>query len=443
MLRVTGTAISHPGQVRKTNQDRAFYDDAIGAVADGMGGHQGGEQAAAITIEIMSRIGTDPSRQRLLDTVRLANRAVFDESERPELRGMGTTIVAAALHPDDGTVTMINVGDSRGYRFRAGRLQQVTVDHSLVEELVRQGRISEEDARSHPQRNIVTRALGLSTDIDIDVFDLDAQHGDRLLLCSDGLFNEVAIDVIAERLGSVADLDALAAELVDLACEGGGRDNISVVLLDITDDEDPGAIRASVENRRRKDPMATRLGSTIREDDVPSDRAATVIDDVPDAPGFEPDPVPTEEVPPIDQFEDSFEPAAAAPPVEPVHAAPMEPQVDPVVERDRGRSRWVALAVIATFLLAFLGINWYAGGAYFATEQSGEVVILKGRPGGLLWIDPELEETTGVSIGELAPAGVQQLEQEVEWTSLDDARTFVDQLERVDAPADGATDDGG
>ncbi len=411
MLKMTGVAVTHPGQIRKTNQDRALFSPNFGAVADGMGGHQGGEQAAAITIDIMSGLTGALSRQRLLDTVRLANQAVFDESERPELRGMGTTIVAAALHADEARITVINVGDSRGYRLRNGEFHQVTVDHSLVEELIRQGRITEEDALTHPQRNIVTRALGLGSEIDIDVFDLDARHGDRVLLCSDGLFNEVDDEVIAEQLRSIADPDRAAAVLVELACEGGGRDNISVVLLDVIDDDDRVAIRAAAESTRRKMPAA----------------AAAVFGDVKDAEDIAIDPNPTGRVPTVVDDEPAPEQRPAP---EPVRA---KSTPDPVVDRDRGRSRWVALAVVATFLVALLGINWYGGGAYFAADESGQVVIFKGRPGGLLWVDPELEIETGVSIDELAPAGVQQLEQEVEWTSLADAQTFVDQLDRVES----------
>lgn len=410
MLRLTGTAVTHAGQIRKTNQDRALFSPSVGAVADGMGGHQGGEQAAAITIDIMSGLTGHLSRDRLLDTVRAANQAVFDESERPELRGMGTTIVAAALHADEARITMVNVGDSRGYRLRDGELEQLTVDHSLVEELVRQGRITEADARTHPQRNIVTRALGLSANIEIDVFDLDARHGDRLLLCSDGLFNEVAVDVIADQLRDIADLDLAAEVLVELAREGGGRDNISVVLLDVVDDADPAAIRAAAETTRRPTPAA----------------AATVFGNVEDDEGIEIDPNPTDRVPTVVGNEADTSPLPSS------ASFRDSPEPDPIVDADRSRSRWVALAVVATFLVALLGINWYGGGAYFAAEESGQVVIFKGRAGGLLWVDPELEVETGVSIDELAPAGVQQLEQEVEWTSLSDAQTFVEQLERAE-----------
>lgn len=458
MMKVTGAALTHAGQIRKTNQDRAHYSPLVGAVADGMGGHQGGEQAAAITIEIFGAVDDQLSKDGLIDTVRQANRAVFDESERPELRGMGTTIVAAVLHPEQRRITMVNVGDSRGYRLRDGELEQVTVDHSLVEELVRQGRISEEDARFHPQRNIVTRALGLSSEIEIDVFDLDAQHGDRLLLCSDGLFNEVTVDVIAERLRTLDDPEQAAEQLVELAVAGGGRDNISVVLLDITDDGDPEAIRSATETAVRPTPKAaaTALATTVIEEsdqagaeggqakfDIPpapssldrqTDRArsaTSVFDEIVEpsmAAPFE-DRERTEEHPPVD--------LSVSDEVLHVERAFLDADdtADPqIVDSDRSRARWVAIAVVATFLVAFLGINWFASSAYFAAADAGEVVIFKGRPGGILWIDPEVEQRTGVGVDELAPAGVQKLEQELEWTSIDDAVEFVDQLDRAEPP---------
>lgn len=398
MLKMTGAAATHAGKVRKTNQDRALFSSSVGAVADGMGGHQGGEQAAAIAIEILGGLSGHLTKDRFVDTVRAANSAVFDESDRPELRGMGTTVVAAALHPEDATMTVINVGDSRCYLLRQGELRQITVDHSLVEELVRQGRISEEDARSHPQRNIVTRALGLSDEIDIDVFEIDARHGDRLLLCSDGLFNEVEVDVITDRLREIDDAELAAQVLVELAVVAGGRDNISVVLLDMADDDQASSIRGEAEATQRPTPKAAAAVFGNESTEAPSEPAVE--------PSSEPDP--------SDGHADGVV------------------EAERLMSEERGRARWVAIAVVATCLVAFLGINWFGSSAYFAAEQSGEVVVFRGRPGGILWVDPELEQTTGVAIEDLAPAGLLKLEEELEWTSLDAALEFVDQLERLE-----------
>lgn len=411
MLRLAGAASTHVGQVRKTNQDRVLFSPVVSAVADGMGGHRGGEQAAAITIDTFGQVSERLSKAGLLDTVRAANKAVYDESERPELRGMGTTIVAAVFHPGERRLTMVNVGDSRGYRFRDGELRQVTVDHSLVEELVQQGRISEEDAQSHPQRNIVTRALGLGAEVEIDVFELDVVHGDRFLLCSDGLSNEASSEAITDCLAEAPDPEVAAQELIELAVVGGGRDNISVVVLDVIDDEDPAAVRDAAESVRRPNPRAVAAAlETVDAPQVGDDSLDGPVSggELPDDGGLE-----TNGPPPVAEPR-SF---AAAPPS--------------AVQRDRHRSRLVALAAVVTVLVAFLGINWFASSAYFASEDAGEVVIFKGRPGGILWIDPEVEERTGLTVEELTPAGVQKLEQELEWTSFDDASDFVDQLERI------------
>lgn len=434
MLRLAGAASTHVGQIRKTNQDRAIFTPVIGAVADGMGGHQGGEQAAAIAIETFERLSESVPKHRLIDTVRAANRAVFLESERPELRGMGTTIVAAVLHPDERRLTMVNVGDSRGYRLRDGDLEKITVDHSLVEELVRQGRITEEDAQTHPQRNIVTRALGLSAEVEIDAFDLDVRHGDRFLLCSDGLSNEVAFATIAEELHAAEDPEAATRVLVDLAVAGGGRDNISVVVFDVVDEQDPGFIRATAETTRRPTPRATAAAldtapmPAISSDDEttgePDDDGGGSDDDGQEGDGRGDGDGRADDDGAVDEVPRDADPAAG---VDRSTAARPSPEV----ERDRSRARLVALGVVITFLVAFLGINWFASSAYFAAEDSGEVVIFRGRPGGILWIDPEVEERTGLEIDELTPAGVQKLEQELEWTSLEDAEDFVDQLERV------------
>jgi len=435
---MTGAAVTHIGQVRKTNQDRVLFSPSVGAVADGMGGHQGGEQAAAITIEILAGLSGQVSKDRFVDTVVAANRAVFEESERPELRGMGTTVVAAALHSEDATITVINVGDSRCYLLRRGELRQITVDHSLVEELVRQGRITEEDARSHPQRNIVTRALGLSDEVEIDVFELDAGHGDRLLLCSDGLFNEVEIDAIAAPLREIDDADLAARSLIDLAVAGGGRDNISVVVLDIVDDGHAEFIREQAESARRPTPKA----AAAVFDEVESTSDETPADEPgPDGEGIDQvsvDPRPTDRLPVTDAEEvgDLVDVPESSRGHQPSASSDSRSgglaDDDRLMSEDRGRARWVAMAVIMTFLVAFLGINWFGSSAYFAAEQSGEVVIFRGRPGGILWVDPELEQPTGVAIEDLAPAGVLKLEEELEWTSLEAAIEFVDQLERAD-----------
>ena len=237
---------SHTGMVRSVNQDACLVAEPLFAVADGMGGHAAGEVASEVAVEAL-RINAEASSEGLVRAVKVANRAVWEKGATdPSMRGMGTTMCAVALVPaSDGTegdgtegdaLAVINVGDSRVYLFRDGELDQITEDHSLVEDLVREGRLSHEEAKFHPQRNVVTRVLGMDEDVEVDSWRITPFTGDRLLLCSDGLFNEVDDRSIAGVLRRLSDPNDAAAELVRLANEAGGRDNITVVLVDVVDD---------------------------------------------------------------------------------------------------------------------------------------------------------------------------------------------------------------
>src|SRR5437016_113420 len=228
--------------VRTTNQDRAFEGDGLYAVADGMGGHVGGETAAQTAIEaFQTTFAGHPSADGLADAVRQANHAVWERARaQADLRGMGTTLTALALVTVDGRqdLTVVNVGDSRAYLYQEGVLSQLTADHSLVEEMVRSGELSAEEAAVHPQRHILTRALGIEPDVEVDVSHVPPHAGDRILLCSDGLINEVGDDEIASILGRHPDPEAAAQALVAEARDAGGNDNITVVVVDIVEDGD-------------------------------------------------------------------------------------------------------------------------------------------------------------------------------------------------------------
>lgn len=233
MIRIQSAAATHVGQVRENNQDRALVSGQLAAVADGMGGHAGGDKAAALAIAELSGVSGTISDKSLIKVVQAANKRIFKVALAPELRGMGTTMVAAIVDNDTELMSMVNVGDSRGYQLRDGVLRQVTDDHSLVKDLLRAGRLTEEEARVHPQRNIVTRVLGISEDVDVDLFTIELEPGDRYVLCSDGLTDEVDDAGIAEiLLRSETSADA-ADELVTVAVKNGGRDNVTVAVLDI------------------------------------------------------------------------------------------------------------------------------------------------------------------------------------------------------------------
>ena len=229
------------GQVRQNNQDAVLSDDGLFLVADGMGGHRGGEVASAIAVEQVQAHFTEPTTEALVEAVQAANKAVVDRSDtEPELRGMGTTLTGLARvrsDEDEDRLAIVNVGDSRLYLLKGGtQLQQITEDHSLVATLERQGQLTKAEAAVHPHRNILTRALGIDPMVLVDSWEILPFVGDRYLLCSDGLFNEVPEEEITRILREVDDPDAAASTLVEMANAGGGRDNITVLIVDVLTD---------------------------------------------------------------------------------------------------------------------------------------------------------------------------------------------------------------
>jgi serine/threonine protein phosphatase PrpC len=233
--------ISDVGMVRQANQDTAMANGSLFVVADGMGGHRGGEVAAGITSGYFTNTESISSVEELHDVVVAANDLIREKgASDPDLGGMGTTVVAMGVLPTSSSDDALkfaaaNVGDSRLYLFEDGVLNQISVDHSLVAELTRAGQITAEEAARHPQRNVVTRALGAERDVKVDTWELPARLGQRYLLCSDGLVNEVADAVIGKILSSIDDPAEAAKQLVDRANASGGRDNITVLILDIVD----------------------------------------------------------------------------------------------------------------------------------------------------------------------------------------------------------------
>jgi PPM family protein phosphatase len=219
------------GRVRENNEDAVVSSDRLAVVADGMGGHPGGEVASAVAIALMQAAFTGRSLDELQAAVRAANRAIWDRASA-ELEGMGTTICAAGL-TEDGRLAVVNVGDSRAYLFRNGSLTQLTHDHSVTAEAVRRGELSEQEALDHPHRSVLTRALGVAPEVELDSSAHPAIEGERLLLCTDGLFNEVTNDEIASLMAATGDIQATADGLIQLALARGGRDNISVVVAEI------------------------------------------------------------------------------------------------------------------------------------------------------------------------------------------------------------------
>ncbi len=271
--------LTHVGQLREVNQDAATVDMGIYAVADGMGGHAAGEVAAAMAVESLGAVIRMAGVEDLINAVKAANRAITERAEKePELKGMGTTIVAMASYVDRDVqyLGLVNVGDSRGYRFADGTLSQLTDDHSLVAGLVRDGLLRPDQAEQHPQKNVITRALGIDPNVEVDRWVLTPVAGERYLLCSDGLFNEVSDASIIEVLSTFAFPEDAVAELVDRANAGGGRDNITVLVLDVLDpDVDDREARAAEALANPPAAVAEAAGTPASAPKVDDDTPAT------------------------------------------------------------------------------------------------------------------------------------------------------------------------
>jgi PPM family protein phosphatase len=463
-------AATDQGRVRSNNQDsfRLAPDADLFIVADGMGGHQGGEVASQMAVDTIATAYEEPSVAALVRAVLTANETIYDRSvDDPALRGMGTTVVVAALvhpepepgvldategddgggtstdddtgetdlgpdagaatvdeppveRPDGGTeegpdgdrpghdpdatqLVIANVGDSRAYVYRDGDLIQLTEDHSMVADLVREGRISPEEAENHPQRNILTRVLGVYREIEVDLWPVDPVTGDRYLLCSDGLFNEVGEDAIGAVLRRFDDPTEVATELVRLANEGGGRDNITVVVIDVLDDG--GAARSA----------SAALGATGHRSE-------------PDLAGF------TSAVPAAEVGTDEEPDAEARQQRGRFRRAGRRTTDRSGEPRSRTRVTW-RLVLFVVVLAAVLGgayatVVWYGTSTYYVGFDDDDVAIFRGRPGGLLWIDPELVERTGLSRDNVPARWQATISSGREYGGLSEARDFVANVAR-------------
>jgi serine/threonine protein phosphatase PrpC len=227
--------LTHPGRKRRHNEDSYVHQPPLFAIADGMGGAKAGEVASGIAVEAL-QLRPDLSgddEAYVVDLIQEANRRVYARAnEDAEASGMGTTMTVALVDDANGRVTFGHVGDSRAYRVRDDELEQLTDDHSLVGELIRSGKLTREEAEVHPQRSVITRALGTDPSVDVDTFVVETQPGDIFLLCSDGLSGMVSDTAILNIVrDNRRDLPAAAKALVAAANRGGGDDNITVVVF--------------------------------------------------------------------------------------------------------------------------------------------------------------------------------------------------------------------
>ncbi len=379
---------THVGQVRSNNQDSFVIvaDADLFGVADGMGGHNGGEVASQLAVEALEVHAGEPSLENLMEAARIGNRTIFERAgSEPDLHGMGTTLCALRVvpGPDGDEIAWINVGDSRVYLFRDDNLIQLSRDHSLVEDLVRDGQLTEDEAKVHPKRNIITRALGIDLEVDVDGSTVLPFTGDRFVLASDGLFGEISADQISSVLRRLTDPNEAADELVRLANEAGGRDNITVVVVDVADDGGRAEAASALVAAHR---------STLESQDPSGE--------TPSAP--EPDDDPDEAYTPV--FADR---RSSLPDADDDYGAEID---DPFAGMDQARSKRMTWGVLA-FTLALLAvavvvvgaITWSGRNTYFVQFDDDAVALYRGRPGGLLWIDPQRVEVTDIERAELPP----------------------------------------
>jgi protein phosphatase len=400
------------GRRRQINQDKILESDTIFAVADGMGGHQGGEVASLEAIEALrDAFHRDPTAAGLEAAVRRANEAVAQRARASsELRNMGTTLTVVALvdgEAGDDLLVVANIGDSRAYLLRDGELSQLTEDHSVPEELLRQGQLTRDEADIDPRRHILTRVLGASYGEGPDLQNLIPYAGDRLLLCSDGLYNEVDDDAIAHVLRTVADPADAARQLVEEANRNGGADNISVVVVDVVDDDGraraaSATLGAEVPDPARS-PVTTRRASNLMSADERNEQLRRLARD---GDG--------------DRSADSATSWSG-------DAEPDEHDVPS--RRVTGRVVVFLVVVVLVLVAAVAAIGFYARGSYYVGLAEGQVTIFKGRPGGLLWFKPTVAERTDLTQAAVPPSRVDDVEQGHTVATLDEARRYVTNLE--------------
>lgn len=494
---------SNVGLVRQNNQDSGYVGPNFLLIADGMGGHAGGDVASAITVSRLAALDTPQHSPDLLGELRSAileaneriNAAV---AERPELAGMGTTVTA--LMRQDSRLCLAHIGDSRAYLLRNGELTQMTSDHTFVQMLVDEGRITEDEAEHHPQRSVVMKVLGdVGSTPELDMSIRNAQLGDRWLLCSDGLTGFADIRDIKQILETVDNPDDACDQLVDLALDGGGADNVTVIVSDIVEAdparaEDPGSNAGSVRINPHYALLGSSAESTRQMNVVNDDPAAdtdimhagdiaamgkdTGTDDTeevtqPTSADTEPATQPTS----TSGEDDEAEPAAvAAAPAAPVAAASAASAADEEPKPSRAERKaqrkadkkaskraaaarddeddddyeevprrsyfgWIVTVLVVALLAGAALFGWrYIQNQYYVTEENGRVVVYQGVSQDLGPISlSHLQEQTDIEVSSLSSFTQDRLGQTIPAGSKEDVDNIVDNL-RKEASRDSSGD---
>ncbi|MFE4464068.1 PP2C family protein-serine/threonine phosphatase [Oerskovia sp. NPDC056781] len=439
-------ALSDVGLVRSNNQDSGYAGPHLVVVADGMGGHAGGDVASSLAVAALAPLdgeshGPDEALGLLESSIDNARLDLVERSEQtPELAGMGTTVTA--LLRSGNTLAMAHLGDSRAYLLRDGVLNQVTTDHTFVQHLVDTGRITPEEAEYHPQRNVVMRVLGdFDVDLTPDMSVREARPGDRWMLCSDGLSGFVSLETLEQTLISVEDTDECAERLLHLALRAGSTDNVTVVVVDVVDLDTlpdgagpstaPVVVGSAAIDRDRptsaQDGPAARAASLVATASAAQQQAAADEESADTSPA------------PADGTEGTAAPAGDDSDVRPA-------------KRTR---RWIA-PVVTVVVLAVIGAGALYGyrwtqDQYYVGVSDGQVAVFRGVPtsAGPLTLSTPVD-LTGDKVDDLPPYVVDRLRETISATSLDDAReraarlvadarTDTETTEQPAAPADTET----
>jgi serine/threonine protein phosphatase PrpC len=373
-LNLSWGGASDVGRVRQGNEDALLAEHGVFVVADGMGGHNAGEVASELAVTTMRSALRDSvtSTEQLRELVQQANTSIYTASlDDSTQRGMGTTLTALVMIPSvTDRVLVANVGDSRTYVLRDGQLSRITTDHSYVQELVNEGVITADDARKHPQKNIVTRALGIDRYVAVDVFSHNMQPGDRFLLCSDGLVDEVTDTEITQILLDNPQASDAATELVVAANAAGGRDNTTVIVVDVI--------------------------------------TADANGDTPSAP--------------IDSSPLLITTATTS---------SLNSEVSVEARKKRSRHTLITSLVVSLVLLVFLAVSTLVGvyarsGYFIGTNDDNIITIYRGRAGGVWWFNPTTELESELKLTDVPTGVVREVRNNTTFDSLAEAQQYIE-----------------
>ncbi len=406
-MRLEWGAATDRGLVRTMNQDSMVANGKVFAVADGMGGHFGGEIASKIVVDFLTRLEGFAGKQGLYEAVKEANAAVFEHSlTTPELSGMGTTLTMLVPFEADGgsdrdRIEILSVGDSRAYLLHDLDLIQVTEDHTYVGELLRSGRISLQDASMHRAKHVLTRAVGVEPDIEVDLWEIEPYAGDVILLCSDGLTNELVEPEIRKALIEYPDPQLAAQELVSMAKKSGGSDNITAVVVRVVETATvaAGGVASSglgVESvagldRKGAKSDEARPKTPLSRISISTSTKRTAVTAIPS-------PIPRREV----------------------------QRTSLVLKILRTTLFVLAVAIVAAVVAGV--VDLYAKNSYYVGTSGKYVAIYQGRKGGVLWFDPKLVKVTSVAVSSVNQARQVELNGGVVEPSLHAANLFISNL---------------